>query len=147
MRLVIQRTTGCELFIAGQRHSGIGDGLVILFGTKLGDNELSCRWLAEKAANLRIFEDDDGKLNRSVLDIGGEVMVVSQFTLYADCRKGRRPSFNAAMEPSEAEQLYDRFVEEMKATGLPVSTGLFGARMDVKFTNHGPVTIIVDHDV
>lgn len=146
MRLVIQRTSGCELHIDGRQHSAIGDGLVILFGTKQGDEEASCRWLAEKAANLRIFEDDDGKLNRSVLDRGGEVMIVSQFTLYADCRKGRRPSFNEAMAPDEAERLYDQFVKEVQATGLSVRTGVFRAKMDVKFTNHGPVTIIVDHD-
>ncbi len=146
MRLVIQRTTGCELHIDGTPYSAIGNGLVILFGTKQGDSDVSCGWLAEKAANLRIFEDDDGKLNRSLLDIKGQAMIVSQFTLYADCRKGRRPSFNEAMEPLEAEQLYHRFIEEVKATGVPVSTGVFGAKMDVKLTNHGPVTIIVDHE-
>jgi D-tyrosyl-tRNA(Tyr) deacylase len=120
--------------------------LLILFATREGDTEESARWLADKAVNLRIFEDEDGKMNRSVLDLGGEIMIVSQFTLYADCRKGRRPSFNGAMEPVAAERLYDRFVEQVAAAGQPTATGSFGAKMDVRFNNDGPVTVIIDHD-
>lgn len=120
---------------------------MILFGTQEGDTEVSCGWLADKAVNLRIFEDDEGRMNRSVLDIGGEVMIVSQFTLYADCRKGRRPSFGKAQDPAEAEKLYNRFVELVAASVLKTGTGVFGAKMDVRFNNSGPVTILLDHDV
>ena len=146
MRIVVQRTSGCEVWIDGRQHSQTGRGLLILFGTKAGDTEESVRWLADKAVNLRIFEDEAGKMNLSVLDISGEIMIVSQFTLYADCRKGRRPSFNDAMEPVAAEQLYDRFVEQVAAAGPRTATGSFGAKMDVRFNNDGPVTVIIDHD-
>ena len=122
-------------------------GLVILFGTKQGDEESSCRWLAEKTANLRIFEDNEGKMNLSIQEVGGEVMVVSQFTLYADTRKGRRPSYGDAGNPDQAERLYERYVDELRALGLTVATGVFGAKMEGKFTNHGPVTILLEHDV
>ncbi|MCB2231410.1 D-tyrosyl-tRNA(Tyr) deacylase [bacterium] len=147
MRLVIQRTSGAEVRIDGICHSKTGEGLLILFGTQEGDVEASCGWLADKAVNLRIFEDAEGRMNRSVLDIGGEVMIVSQFTLYADCRKGRRPSFGKAQDPAEAEKLYERFVELVAASGLRTGTGVFGAKMDVRFNNSGPVTILLDHDV
>jgi len=146
MRLIVQRTAGAEVWIDERLHSKTGPGLLILFGTKAGDSEASCGWLADKAVNLRIFEDEQGLMNRSVLDEQGEIMVVSQFTLYADCRKGRRPSFGAAMEPVAAKRLYDRFVELVAASELKTATGVFGARMNVRFTNSGPVTIIVDHD-
>lgn len=147
MRLVIQRTTGAEVWIGDILHGKTGAGLVILFGTQAGDTEESCGWLADKAVNLRIFEDDQGKMNRSVLDIGGEILIVSQFTLYADCRRGRRPSFDRAQGPAEAETLYNRFVELVAASGLATATGVFGARMDIRFNNHGPVTILLDHDI
>jgi len=147
MRLVVQRTTGAEVIIDGRSHALTGAGLLVLFGTRQGDQEESCVWLADKLVNLRIFEDDEGKMNLSALDVGGEIMIVSQFTLYADTRKGRRPSYNDAMEPAEAERLYDYFIEQVKQSGLTVRSGVFGARMDVRFVNHGPVTIIVDHDV
>ena len=146
MRLLLQRTTGVEVWIDGKRHSATASGLLILFGTRIGDCEESCGYLAEKAINLRIFEDAEGKMNRSALEIGAEVMVVSQFTLYADCRKGRRPSYSEAMPPAEAERLYNRFVELVAASGLVTRTGVFGAKMNLKFTNSGPVTIILDHD-
>ena len=146
MRLILQRTTGVELRIDGQIHSQTGPGLLILFGTRRGDGEGSCGFLADKAVNLRIFEDRAGKMNLSALDVGAEIMVVSQFTLYADCRKGRRPGFSDAMDPVEAEKLYDRFVELVAASGLKTATGVFGAVMEVGFTNQGPVTIILDHD-
>jgi len=147
MRALLQRTTGSEVWIGGRCHSRARDGLLVLFGTRRGDSSQSCHWLAEKTANLRVFEDDDGKMNRSVLDVGGEVMVVSQFTLYADCRKGRRPSYGDAGEPTEAERLYELYIEELRCLGLTVATGIFGARMDVRLTNHGPVTILLEHDV
>ena len=147
MRVVVQRTTGAEVWIDKALHSRTNDGLLALVGSRTGDGEPSCAFLAEKLINLRIFEDDGGKMNRSALDVGAEIMVVSQFTLYADARKGRRPSFTQAMEPVAAERLYNRFVELVKTSGLVVETGVFGARMDLKFTNHGPVTIILEHEI
>jgi D-aminoacyl-tRNA deacylase len=147
MRLVIQRSTGVEVWIDRQLHSKTGPGLLILFGTRTGDTEASCAWLAEKVVNLRIFQDNEDKMNRSALDTGGELMIVSQFTLYADTRKGRRPSFTDAQEPKEAERLYNRFVDLVAASGLKTATGTFGARMDIRFNNDGPVTIIMDHDL
>ena len=146
MRIVIQRTAGAEVWIYGQQHARTGRGLLILFGTQQGDTEQSCAWLADKAVNLRIFEDDQDKMNLSVTDIEGEIMIVSQFTLYADCRKGRRPSFGHAQEPVEAERLYDRFVELVTASGLKTASGSFVAKMDIRFNNDGPVTVIIDHD-
>ena len=147
MRVVVQRTTGVEVWIDKALHSKTNAGLLLLVGTKTGDAEQSCPFLADKVVNLRIFEDDNGKMNRSALDVGAEIMVVSQFTLYADTKKGRRPSFTEAMEPVEAERFYNRFVELVRASGLVVQTGVFGARMDLKFTNHGPVTIILEHEI
>ena len=147
MRLLIQRVTNTQVLIDGKLHSAIGAGLMILFGTKIGDNEESCGILADKAVNLRIFKDNNEKMNLSALDIQAEIMIVSQFTLYADTRKGRRPAFTDALEPVEAERLYNRFVELVKASGLKTATGVFGAKMDIKLTNHGPVTIILEHDV
>ncbi len=147
MRLIVQRSSGTTVHIDGRPHSQCGAGLMVLFGTRQGDTETSCRWLADKLVNLRIFEDEKGLMNKSALDVGAEIMIVSQFTLYADCRKGRRPSFNQALEPSEAEKLYNHFVNQVVASGLTTVTGSFGAHMDIAFTNHGPVTIILDHDV
>ncbi len=146
MRLILQRTDGAEVWIDGTLHSATGPGLLILFGTRKGDREKSCTALADKAINLRIFEDSDAKMNLSAADIGAEIMVVSQFTLYADCRKGRRPGFSDAMEPVQAEAMYNRFIDLIAASGLVTRTGQFGAIMQVKFTNQGPVTIILDHD-
>jgi D-aminoacyl-tRNA deacylase len=147
MRVLLQRTSGCEVWIDNRKHSATGDGLLLLFGTRSGDTEASCGWLADKAVNLRIFEDEEGKMNLSALDVGAEIMVVSQFTLYADSRKGRRPSFTDAMDPVEAEKLYDRFIELVAASGLTTRSGMFGAHMDIKFTNHGPVTILLEHEI
>ena len=146
MRLVLQRTSGAEVWIGGTLYSSTGPGLLILSGTRKGDSEPSCRFLADKAVNLRIFEDAAGKMNLSALDVQAEIMIVSQFTLYADTRKGRRPAFTEAMEPVEAERLYNLFVELVEASGLVTHTGRFGDKMDIKFTNHGPVTIILDHE-
>lgn len=147
MRVLVQRTTGAEVWIDNALHGKTAVGLLLLLGTKTGDTEESCAVLADKVVNLRIFEDSNGKMNLSALDLGAEIMIVSQFTLYADTKKGRRPSFTEALEPVEAERLYNRFVELVRASGLMVQTGVFGARMDVKFTNHGPVTIILEHEV
>ena len=146
MRLILQRTATAEVWIDNRCHSQTGPGLLILLGTRQGDTEDSCRFLADKAVNLRIFEDAQGKMNLSALDIGAEIMVVSQFTLYADCRKGRRPGFSEAQNPAEAEKMYHRFVKLILAAGLKTETGQFGAKMQVKLTNDGPVTIILDHD-
>ena len=145
MKIVVQRTTGIELFVDGRLHSSTAEGLLILHGTMKGDSQESCAYLADKAVNLRIFEDQQGKMNLSALDRNAEIMIVSQFTLYADCRKGRRPGFDLAMAPAEAEILYQKFVELVAASGPVTKTGIFGASMDIKFTNHGPVTIIIEH--
>ena len=147
MRLILQRTDGCEVWIDGARHSATGPGLLILFGTRIGDTEESCRYLADKAVNLRIFEDQAGKMNLSALESEAEIMIVSQFTLYADTRKGRRPAFTEAMPPEAAERLYKKFVELVAASKLATRTGVFGAKMDIKFTNSGPVTILLEHEV
>jgi D-tyrosyl-tRNA(Tyr) deacylase len=147
MRLVIQRTSGVELFVDGKLHNGIGRGLLIFVGTKTGDNESLISKLADKTVNIRIFEDEQGKMNLSPLDIDGDLMVVSQFTLYADMNKGRRPSFNEAQEPIEAERLYNIYIDELKKNNLNVKSGIFGASMDIRFNNDGPVTIIIDNEL
>ena len=146
MKVVLQRTSGVEVWIDGQCHSKTDSGLLLLFGTKDGDSEKSCSYLADKAVNLRIFEDEAGKMNLSALDMKGDIMVVSQFTLYADTHKGRRPSFNSAMEPVEAERLYNKFIDNINEFGLKIESGIFGAKMDLKFNNDGPVTILIEHD-
>jgi len=146
MRLVIQRTSGVKLLIDNEIWSESKGGLLVLVGTREGDTAEPIKKLADKVANLRIFEDNDGKMNLSLLDIKGEIMVVSQFTLYANTNKGRRPSFNEAQNPVEAEQLYNSLVSELRTLGLHVATGKFGASMDIRFNNNGPVTIIMDHD-
>lgn len=147
MRVLIQRVKNCEVWIDGKLVSSTGAGLLLFHGTKTGDSEKSCGILADKAMNLRIFEDDQDKMNLSALDTNAEIMIVSQFTLYADTRKGRRPAFTEAMEPTEAEKLYLKFIELVRASGLKTATGVFGAKMDIKLTNHGPVTIVLEHDV
>jgi D-tyrosyl-tRNA(Tyr) deacylase len=131
----------------GEEITGrIGAGLLVLLGVRSGDTEKDANYLAEKVANLRIFADGDDKMNLSVKDIAGEVLVVSQFTLYGDCRKGRRPSYNDAAPPEVAERLYEYFVNRLKEQGLPVATGRFQAMMAVKLVNDGPVTILVDSE-
>ncbi len=147
MRVLVQRTSGVEVRIDGALHSATGPGLLLLVGSRTGDHENSCAVLADKVINLRIFEDDEGRMNRSALDVGAEIMIVSQFTLYADTRKGRRPSFTDAMEPDQARRLYERFIELVQSSGLLVATGQFGARMEVRFTNNGPVTLLLEHEV
>lgn len=141
MRVLIQRVSKASVIVEGQTISSIGKGLLILLGVGHGDGEDSARFLAEKTANLRIFEDEQGKTNLSVLDVKGEVIVVSQFTLYADTRKGRRPSFIDAALPDAAEPLVNRFVELLRSHDVPTQTGKFGAHMEVEIHNDGPVTI------
>jgi D-tyrosyl-tRNA(Tyr) deacylase len=141
MRALIQRVSKASVTVEGRVISQIGKGLVVLLGVGHGDGEEQVRFLAEKIAHLRIFEDEQGKTNLSVLDVKGEAIVVSQFTLYADTRKGRRPSFTDAALPELAEPLVDRFVEALRGYGVPTQTGQFGAHMLVEIRNDGPVTI------
>jgi D-tyrosyl-tRNA(Tyr) deacylase len=143
MRLVIQRVSKASVTPDGLFASSIGRGLVILAGFTHDDTEDDVRLLAKKCLDLRIFEDQSGKINLSVRDIKGGLLAVSQFTLYADVRRGRRPSFTQAAEPKKAEELYSRFVEALKQSGLEVQTGSFGAKMSVELHNDGPVTIIM----
>ena len=144
MRAVIQRVTRASVTVEGDRVSEIGNGLLILLGIGPEDNEEKARAMTKKIAALRIFEDDADKMNLSVRDLGGSAIVVSQFTLYADCRKGNRPSFVGAAAPSLASPLVDRFVELLEEQGVPTQTGVFGAHMDVELLNSGPVTIILE---
>lgn len=144
MRAVIQRVTSCSVTVENQTISRIGPGLLVLLGVDREDEPADADWLADKIAGLRIFEDENGKMNRALSDTGGEMMVVSQFTLYGDCRKGRRPSFVAAAPPEVAEKLYLYFVSRVRGMGIMVQTGQFRAMMDVALVNNGPVTLIVD---
>src|SRR5215467_9215154 len=145
MKLVIQRVTRGSVTVVGNRIGEVGRGLVILVGVGHGDTEVQADWLAEKVANLRIFEDEAGKMNRSLLEAGAGALVVSQFTLYADVQKGRRPSFVDAALPDQAEPLVRYFAERLKQLGVPVQTGEFGAHMLVAIDNDGPVTILLEH--
>jgi len=145
MRLVIQRVRSGSVSVEGMLIAQIRQGLVILVGVGQQDNEDTARFLAEKTAHLRIFEDQDGKMNHSLLDIGGEALVVSQFTLYADTRKGRRPSFTEAALPEQAKPLEDSFVRHLQDRGGATQSGQFGAHMLVSLENDGPVTILLEH--
>jgi D-tyrosyl-tRNA(Tyr) deacylase len=145
MRLVIQRVRSGSVSVEGMLIAQIRQGLVILVGVGQQDNEDTARFLAEKTAHLRIFEDQDGKMNHSLLDIGGEALVVSQFTLYADTRKGRRPSFTEAALPEQAKPLVDCFVRHLQDLGVSTQSGQFGAHMLVSLENDGPVTILLEH--
>ncbi len=141
MRALLQRVSKASVTVDGQVISQIGNGLLILLGIGQGDDESQAEFLTEKVANLRIFEDEQGKTNLSVLDVKGEAIVVSQFTLYADARKGRRPSFTDAAVPEVAEPLVERFVELLRGHGVPTQTGKFRAHMEVEIHNNGPVTV------
>jgi len=141
MRLVLQRVRSGRVLVAGHAIAEIGPGFIILLGVGPGDGETQARTLCEKIANLRIFEDEQGKMNRSLLEVGGQALVVSQFTLYADTRKGRRPSFTDAALPEIARPLVERFAEMLQELGVPTQTGEFGAHMLVEIANDGPVTI------
>jgi len=144
VRAVVQRVTQAAVGVNEEEVGKIGKGLVVFAGVANGDTEKEADYLAEKIANLRIFADTEGKFNLSALDIGGELLLVSQFTLMADTKKGRRPSFEGAMAPAEAEKLFNYFVEQAKATGLKVATGRFQQYMQVEIHNDGPVTIFID---
>ena len=144
MKAVIQRVSRARVVIESREHSSIQLGILILLGVEKGDTAPDATALAKKIVELRIFEDEAGKMNRSVLDVHGEILAVSQFTLLGDCRKGRRPSFDDAASPDEARQLYDAFVESLRSTGVRVKTGVFQANMDVELVNQGPVTFILE---
>jgi len=144
LKALLQRVTGASVKVGSEVVGSIGPGLVVLLGVASGDRETDARYLAEKTANLRIFADASGKFNLSVLDTRGEILAVSQFTLLADTRKGRRPSFALAAPPEQAEQLYDRYVSLLHNAGLKVATGIFGAHMRLEIHNDGPVTIMLD---
>src|SRR3954469_20740706 len=144
MRAVLQRVTRASVEVEGRCVGRIGPGWLVLLGVARGDADEDADRLADKVAGLRAFEDDDGKMNRSVAEAGGAVLVVSQFTLLGDCRAGRRPSFTAAAEPAEAERLYLRCAAIVAQSGLPVATGVFRAMMKVELVNDGPVTLLLD---
>ena len=146
MRAVIQRVSQASVTVKGRVVGAIQRGLVILVGVRAGDTESEAQWMASKIATLRIFDDDEGKLNRSVQDVGGSILVISQFTLYGDARKGRRPSYTDAAPPEVAEPLIHRLVELLEAEGVPVQTGVFRAHMLVEIHNDGPVTILLEQD-
>lgn len=144
MKVVVQRSKQASVTVEGRVTGEISFGLVVLVGITHEDTMQDVQFLAEKVAHLRIFEDEEGKMNRSLVDVGGEVLSISQFTLYGDCRKGRRPNFMQAAKPDEAKMLYEAFNEALRAKGIKVETGVFGAMMDVQLTNHGPVTLIIE---
>jgi D-tyrosyl-tRNA(Tyr) deacylase len=144
MKVVLQRVSHASVSVQGSRRGEIGPGLLVLLGVAHGDSEEEAERLAAKVARLRVFEDDIGRFDRSLLDTGGAALVVSQFTLLADTTKGNRPSFTAAAPPTHAEPVYERFCAALRALGVSVETGVFGARMAVELVNDGPVTIILD---
>ncbi|MEZ4460748.1 MAG: D-aminoacyl-tRNA deacylase [bacterium] len=144
MRAVIQRVSRARVEVANEDVGSIGAGLLVLLGIGQGDDANDLNYVFDKTVNLRIFSDDDGKMNLSLLDVGGDLLVVSQFTLYGDVRKGRRPSFVSAMAPEPAAAMVDAFVAKARAIGINVHTGVFGADMNVELLNQGPVTILID---
>lgn len=144
MRAVVQRVSRASVKVGGETTGSIGDGLLVLLGVAQEDGESDADYLADKVAGLRIFEDDDGKMNRSVTDIGGAILAVSQFTLFGDARKGKRPSFDAAARPDRARELYEHFVARIRSLGLRCETGRFQETMEVALVNQGPVTILLD---
>ena len=144
MRAVLQRVAKARVCVDGNIVGKIGSGLCILLGVGTGDADQDVAWLAEKVVNLRIFEDEEGKMNRSLLEVGGGALIVSQFTLYGDCRKGRRPSFGEAASPEEGKRLYEHFVAQLGRHGVKTACGVFQAHMLVEIANDGPVTFILD---
>ena len=144
MRAVIQRVESASVSVEGEIRGQIGAGFLVLIGVEEGDGDADFRYIAEKVPNLRVFEDEQGKMNRSLLDVGGELLAVSQFTLLGDARGGRRPSFITAARPETADPMYERLVADWRARGIRVETGVFGAHMKVSLVNDGPVTILLD---
>ena len=144
MRAILTRVKSASVEIGGEVVGKIGQGFLILLGVGPEDDEKTCRYLAEKALGLRVFEDENGKMNLGLSDVGGQVLVVSQFTLYGNCRKGRRPSFTEAADPEKGNRLYEQFLAECEALGFPPQHGQFGADMQVASVNDGPVTLILD---
>lgn len=144
MRAVLQRVSEARVRVNGEIVGEIGRGLLVLLGVGQEDSEADARFLAEKTAGLRIFEDAQGKMNLAVEEVAGAVLVVSQFTIYGDCRQGRRPGFSAAAPPAQADALYRQYVERLRARGLPVATGMFQTAMAVELINDGPVTLLLD---
>ena len=144
MRAVLTRVKSASVAIDGETVGKIGQGFLILLGVGPEDDETTCRYLAEKALGLRVFEDENGKMNLGLSDVGGQVLVVSQFTLYGNCRKGRRPSFVEAADPEKGNRLYEQFLAECERLGFPPQHGRFGADMQVESVNDGPVTLILD---
>ena len=144
MRAVVQRVTEARVTVAGNITGQIGVGLVVLLGVARDDEDGDADYLADKIVNLRVFQDEQGKMNRSILETRGQMLVVSQFTLYGDVRRGRRPSYTEAAEPDKANKLYEYFVERVRSFGLKVETGVFQAMMEVSLINDGPVTILLD---
>ncbi len=146
MRALVQRVSRASVEVAGSTIGAIDAGLLVLLGVRRGDRYAEAEWLANKVVNLRIFAGDDGHFDRGLADVGGAVLVVSQFTLYGDARKGRRPNFGLAAAPDEAEALYDHFVAHVAEAGFHVATGKFGAQMEVALVNDGPVTIMLERE-
>jgi D-tyrosyl-tRNA(Tyr) deacylase len=144
MRAVLQRVSRARVLVDGEVVGEVGRGLLVLLGVAQGDTPEQARWLAEKIVSLRLFADEQDRMSRDVTEVGGGVLVVSQFTLYGDCRKGRRPSFVAAAPPEVAVPLYEAFLDAVRALGVPTAAGRFGAMMQVELVNDGPVTLIVD---
>ncbi|MBP96645.1 D-tyrosyl-tRNA(Tyr) deacylase [Candidatus Poribacteria bacterium] len=144
MRAIVQRVKSANVQIDGQLVAEIESGLLIFLGISIDDQQSDIDYLIRKIANLRIFRDDDLRMNKSLLDVGGQALVVSQFTLYGDCRKGRRPNFSRAAKPEKAHQLYQVFVNQLLQLGVDVKTGVFQATMEVELTNDGPITILLD---
>ena len=146
MRAVIQRVSSASVTVEGNVTGSIGQGLCVLLGIARTDSDKEAEWLADKIVNLRIFEDDEGKMNRSLLDMGGALLAVSQFTLYGNCSKGRRPSFISAGDPEEANRLYEVFKKAVENLGVPVESGIFQTHMMVQIINDGPVTLLLERE-
>lgn len=144
MRAVIQRVSRASVTVNSEITGAIEAGLLVFLGVHGEDGEKEIKWLSEKIINLRIFEDEQGKMNRSLLDTGGAILIVSQFTLYGDCRKGRRPGYSAAASPDHAKTLYQKFIQSIKQMGIRTASGTFQAHMDVALVNDGPVTLLLD---
>lgn len=147
MRALVQRVSRASVLVDSKSVGEISKGIVVFLGVKHGDSEPDARWLADKCVNLRIFEDAQGKMNLSVKDVRGGILAVSQFTLYGDCRHGRRPGYTDAAQPGPANALYEAFVQALRESGLNVETGVFAARMEVEIHNDGPVTLMIDSPI